>query len=238
MKDYQKTDRGFSFSTARTSERDDLSFDSRALKEGSLVSKVSLLSSVSALFLAAGSYYGATIEPNIILLIFSVIVTFGGLFVLRLLRTALSACIGLAVWNAMFGISVGIGLQNYIAALGTHTVTACILGSAAVMAIFGCIGAFSGVDFRPMERILLIGLLLLILVGIVQLFVHVFTGFSILYASVGMLIFIGFFLVDFCRLARSGDNSWTEAADITINIVLDYVNFTFYLLRFVRDTKK
>lgn len=236
----QKQANGFSFSTARTAGRgrNDLTFNAEMLKEGSLVSKVSLLACVSALFLAAGSSFGLANELNLWMAIGSVIVTFGGLFVLRSLNTAPLAVAGLAVWNSFFGVTVGWSLHNYVVSIGANTVIACILASAFAMAVVGAIGALSGIDFRGLERFLLIGLFGLILVTIVQFFLHMAAGVNIFIAVAGLVIFTGFFLVDFCRLARSGDNSWGEAADITINIVLDYVNFTFYLLRLVRELKK
>lgn len=234
----QKQSNGFSFSTARTAGRNDLSFNPEMLKEGSLVSKVSLLACVSALFLAFGSYFGLANELNLWMALGSAIVTFGGLFLLRSLNTAPLAVAGLAVWNSFFGVTVGWGLHSYVVSIGANTVIACILASAFAMAVVGAIGALSGIDFRGMERFLLLGLFGLILVAIAQFFLHMAAGVNIFIAVAGLVIFTGFFLVDFCRLARSGDNSWGEAADITINIVLDYVNFTFYLLRLVRELKK
>lgn len=188
--------------------------------------------------MAIGSYFGIGLENSPILVISCIVASFIGLFFLRALHSAPLAVLGLAVWNSLFGVTVGVGLQSYIATLGSHTVSACILASAGAMAVIGAFGALSGIDFRPLQKFCMIALLGLIVFGIVQIFVHMSTGINIAYAAIGLVVFTGFFLVDFCRLAKSGDNSWPEAVDITVNIVLDYVNFTFYLLRLVRELKK
>ncbi len=213
-------------------------FDAQALTQGTLVSKVALLTSVSFMFLAAGSFFGIKIEPNMFLWIASLVITFGGLFFLPRVNSPVSAMVGLAIWNSVFGVIVGFGLQGYIETIGANTVAVCLAGTAGAMAVVGSIGAFSGVDFRPMQRFLMFALFGLILVGLSQFFIHFSAGVNIVYAVGGLVVFTGFFLVDFCRLAKSTDNSWPEATNISLNIVLDYVNFAFYLMRLVRELKK
>jgi len=213
-------------------------FDAHALTQGSLVSKVALLTSVSFMFLAAGSMFGIKTEPNMFLWIASLVITFGGLFFLPRVNSPVSSMVGLAIWNSVFGVIVGFGLQGYIETIGANTVAVCLAGTAGAMAVVGSIGAFSGVDFRPMQRFLMFALFGLILVGLSQFFIHFAAGVNIAYAVGGLVVFTGFFLVDFCRLARSTDNSWPEATNIALNIVLDYVNFAFYLMRLVRELKK
>jgi FtsH-binding integral membrane protein len=139
-------------------------FDAHALTQGSLVSKVALLTSVSFMFLAAGSMFGIKIEPNMFLWIASLVITFGGLFLLPLVRSPISSMVGLAIWNSVFGVIVGFGLQGYIETIGANTVAVCLAGTAGAMAVVGSIGAFSGVDFRPMQRFLMFALFGLILV--------------------------------------------------------------------------
>ncbi|CAN5441397.1 hypothetical protein BH11CYA1_BH11CYA1_10390 [soil metagenome] len=213
-------------------------FDTKALTQGTLVSKVSLLTCVSFMFLAAGSMFGIKTEPNMFLWIASIAVTFGGLFFLPRVNSPVAAMAGLAVWNAVFGVLVGFGLQGYIETIGANTVATCLGGTAGVMAVVGSIGAFSGVDFRPMQKFLMFALFGMIIVGLSQFFIHFSAGVNIVYAVGGLVVFTGFFLVDFCRLAKSTDNSWPEATSIALAIVLDYVNFAFYLMRLVRELKK
>lgn len=72
--------RGFSFNTERSGNREDLSFNPQALAEGTLVSKVALLSCVSAIFMAIGSYFGIGLENSPILVISCIVASFIGLF--------------------------------------------------------------------------------------------------------------------------------------------------------------
>ena len=56
------------------------------------------------------------------------------------------------------------------------------------------------------------------------------TGINIAYCLIGIAVFVGFFLIDFFRLATEED-TWESAISVTMNLYLDYINVLFFVLR-------
>jgi FtsH-binding integral membrane protein len=205
----------------------------------SLASKTFLLLALSMMVSAGGAWVGFGLGTHPFILIACVIAQLVGIFVLRAVRENTSmGLLVLAGWMALSGITTGVVVNQYIAILGVSTVVGAFLGTVGVMALCGVIATFSGIDFKPLQKFLFIGLLGLIVVGVVGWFVHFNTVINLVYSGIGMAVFAAFFLVDFYRLAKSQDNSWGEAISLTLSIYLDFVNFFLDLLRFLGALKR
>ncbi|MBX9688347.1 MAG: Bax inhibitor-1 family protein, partial [Candidatus Obscuribacterales bacterium] len=120
--------------------------------------------------------------------------------------------------------------------LGWRTVAGAFLGTGGVMAVCGAVGALSGIDFSFLGGILFFGLLGLIVVGFVTIFWRLSRLGSMIEAGFGMLIFSGYFIFDFFRLAKSV-NTWEAAIQLSMNLYLDYINFLLYVLQFLDAAK-
>ena len=98
----------------------------------------------------------------------------------------------------------------------------------------GLIATYSGLDFSWLGKFLFIGLIGLIIVGIIGLFVRIKGGLRKFMAGFGVLIFTGYLLFDFNKLAKLKEiadaNNWTTALDFAINIYLDIVNLFLQLI--------
>jgi modulator of FtsH protease len=204
----------------------------------SLASKTFLLLTLSMAIASGGAFVGFGLN-NPGLVIACMIANLVGLFILWAVRenTALSLAV-LTGWMALSGITVGVMVQAYVPLLGAETVIGAFLGTVGVTAVCGAIATFSGIDFRPLQKFLFIGLLGLIVVGVVSWFVKFSPAINLLYSSIGMILFVGYFLVDFYRLAKSEDNSWREAISLTVSIYLDIINFFSLLLRFLNAMRR
>lgn len=204
-----------------------------AVAKSGLFAKVSLLISAALGVTALGAYVGSGIT-SVAAFIGLAILFFAGAFVTRLaVRFSPAAGITCLVgWSFVSGLFLGPTLAHYVSVLGKDIVFMTFLGSAGVMAGCGAIGALSGRDFTNLGRWLLFALLALIVVGIVNIFVSFGQLGTMLFAGIGMLIFAGFFIVDFFRLAQAAD-TWADAVDLTMDLYLDYINFVLYALRFI-----
>lgn len=120
----------------------------------------------------------------------------------------------------------------YAEKLGWQTVFGAYLGTAGVMAVCGAVAMLSGINFGALGGILFFALLGLIVVGIIGIFIRMSRQFNMVYSIFGMIIFAGYFLYDFFRLAHS-ENTWAKAVELTVSIYLDFLNFFLYLLQFL-----
>lgn len=201
--------------------------------QGGLFSKVSLLLTGSLGLAAAGSYVGAGIESGAVLIGLLVLFFVGGIGVRFAARS--SKQLGLLVlggWTFITGMMMGPMISHYVGVLGWQEVFLAFVGTAGVMAGCGAIGALSGRDFSNMGKYLFAGLLVMIVVGLVNIFFAFSSGVEILYTLVGMGLFAGFFIFDFFRLSKA-ENNWVNAIDLTVDIFLDFIIFFEYLLRFL-----
>ena len=105
----------------------------------------------------------------------------------------------------------------------------------------GCalLGIYSGIDFGFMGGFLFIALLLLLLGNLVRLFISIPRANQRIIAFIGVLIFTGYLLYDFNRLAKlveqGESNSWAVAMRLSIDIYLDIINLFLLLLDLLSD---
>ncbi len=203
-----------------------------------LSTKVSILLTGSMIVGAAGTFLGASITSPAVMILLAVLFLIG-IFPVHLLK---DAPLGVALpilytWVLVSGLFMGPAIAVYVHTLGWQTVMFAYLGTGAVMAFCGVIGAFSGINFRPLENILGIALLALIILGIAGLFFQFSHAVNLLYAVGGMVIFSLYFVVDFFRLSTS-DNTWGNAITVTVALYLDFINFLLFLLRFLAELSK
>lgn len=204
----------------------------------SLMAKVMALLSGSLVISSIGTYMGLGIT-SVPLIIGLFVLLFLGIFGVALMAKYSPALgvAGLAIWTFLNGLVLGPTVNMYAAELGWQTVSFSFLGTAGVMAALGSWGAFSGRDFSGMGRWLLFGLLGLIIVGIIGMFAGFGHTFNLLYALGGIVIFAGYFIFDFYRLANSEDTDF-NAILITLQIYLDFVNFWLSLMRLLAELKR
>jgi len=209
---------------------------------GTLFTKVSTLLTGSMAAAALGAFMGAGINSLAGIIVLAILFIGGSIGVMFAGAAAKNGslsnpvAIGLMIaWNVVTELFLGPTLNMYVQVLGGSTVFLAFLGTAGVMAVCAAIGMFSGVNFSSLGKFLFWALLALIIVGIVNIFVAFSTGVELLYCGLGMLVFAGFFIVDFFRLKEQAgsDDSWGGAIMLTMGIFLDFVNFFLYLLRFI-----
>jgi len=150
------------------------------------------------------------------------------LLVLVLVKTLFPLNVILMV---LFTGSMGFGLGVYFIA---YDDTAPKALSLTVLTTFltGLIAMYSGLDFEWMGKFLFIGLIILVIYSLINIFVRM-RGRRVM-AAFGVLIFTGYLLFDFNRLAKAkmiaAANNWDNALNFAINIYLDIINLFISLM--------
>jgi uncharacterized protein len=110
--------------------------------------------------------------------------------------------------------------------LQAFTVTVVAFGGAAAYA------SLSKADFNFLGGFLFIGLLVLLGMGLVNLFIPFSTQTEMIYSAIGILIFIGYVLFDVSRITRYGISE-EDVPLAVLSLYLDFVNLFLFILRFL-----
>jgi len=204
-----------------------------SLSKSSLFSKVSLLLTIAFSVSAVGTYMGQGITSVGAIIGLGILMILGTIGVFLASKASTTAGItALTVWSFITGLFLGPCIHHYVVALGWQTVFLTYMGTAGVMSACGAIGALSGINFSRLGNFLMVALLGMIVVGIFSIFIPMSHTVNIVYCIIGMIVFAGFFIVDFFRLANS-ENTWEAAIELTMNLFLDFLNFLLYALRLI-----
>lgn len=201
-----------------------------------LFAKVSVLFVLQMLIGAGGCWLGRGIKSLGAILGLAVLFIFGviGVFVAAHASPVIGV-IALAFWALTSGLLLGPTIEMYAETIGWKSVAMCFLGTGGIMAVFGAIGALSGINFSGLGNILFFALFGLIIVSVVLAFVRMSREINIGVTIIGIVIFCGYFLFDFFRLAHS-ENTWERAIDLSVNIYLDFLNVFLRLLELYAQT--
>lgn len=196
---------------------------------------------------AAGAYVGASLGAGLALVLGIVWLVFTFIAALGIAAAKdnpgrLPMAVGLAaVWTFLSGLATGPAIAEYAVQLGQNTVFGAFLGTSAVMAICGAIGMLSKRNFSSLSGYLSMALWGLIIVSLVGCFVTFSSTFNIVYSLIGLVVFTGYFLVDFWRvraLGEMGENDWPTAILLSMALYLDFLNFFLFLLQLLLASKK
>ena len=97
----------------------------------------------------------------------------------------------------------------------------------------------SSVNFSVMGGFLFTALLILIIMGLLNHFIFKSRKFSLVRAYFGVLIFTGYLLYDFDMLKKqmnAGDDSWSTAIQIAVNLYLDIINLFLDILYILAES--
>ena len=97
----------------------------------------------------------------------------------------------------------------------------------------------SSFDFSIMGGFLFIALLILIIMGLLNHFIFRSRKYSLIRAYFGVIIFTGYLLYDFDMLEKqmsAGDDSWSTAIKIAVNLYLDIINLFLDILYIISES--
>jgi FtsH-binding integral membrane protein len=134
------------------------------------------------------------------------------------------------IWSVLTGIELALVLISVDENLGGKVLAI----TATITFIAAGVGMYSGIKFTALGPFLFIALTLLLLGNLIRLFISIPRVSQRVMAFFGVLIFSGYLLFDFNRLAilkgLPGSNSWYVAIKLAIGIYLDIINLFLDLL--------
>ncbi|EJY56176.1 protein of unknown function UPF0005 [Alicyclobacillus hesperidum URH17-3-68] len=128
---------------------------------------------------------------------------------------------GITLWPIISYYAVGLGVGIVIKALA-------VAAGAFLVASF--VATRSSMDFSFLGGFLFIGMLALLLMGIVSIFTGFSSVASLIYAFLGVAIFVGYVLFDVNRLAQYGVAE-QHVPWMVLSLYLDFVNLFLFILR-------
>lgn len=133
-----------------------------------------------------------------------------------------------------FTLSSGYTLGLFAFAYGDVAQKAIAL-TAGTTLLAGILANFGNIDFTGLGKILGIALIVFVVISIVRIFVRIKEGASRFMAGAGTLLFTGYLLYDFSRLAKvkaiAAANNWETALSFAISIYLDIINLLIQLMQ-------
>jgi uncharacterized protein len=201
-----------------------------------LLAKVMGLLSPTIATAGLGAYVGRRLRgwlPLIGLLLVSIV----GMFIIRSVGSTDLAITLLLGWGFVNGMMLGPLVAFAVAEEGPQIVVQALAGTTVVMLGAAFLALVTGIDFSFLAPVMFLGLIGLIIAGLIGIFVRFSRGVNLAYSVIGMVVFGGFFLLNFFRMSKS-ENTWQQAVDLTIGLYLSFANFFSYLLQFLLVSRR
>ncbi|TMH63598.1 MAG: BAX inhibitor (BI)-1/YccA family protein [Betaproteobacteria bacterium] len=152
---------------------------------------------------------------------------FGMLFVVSALRNTAWGVVAVFGFTFVSGVMLAPMLQ-YAAGLRNGGQLVALAGgmTAAVFLVMATIATVSKRDFSFLGKFLFVGLILLVVAMLANLFLQI-PALAVTLSAIGVLIFSGFLLYDVSTIVRGGETNYIMA---TIRLFLDLLNLFLSLL--------
>ena len=194
----------------------------------------SLIPTVIGALLGMSMSFGFAAQSPILFALLMFAGIFGLFFLISANRNSSLGIVFLLALTFFLGVMLGPILQfAFSLSNGGQIVTLAAGGTATIFLVLSGIATSSKKDFSFMGKFLVIGLVLLILASIANLFFQV-PAASLAISAIAVLIFSGFILYDVNRIVRGGETNYIMATlALYMNIYNLFVNLLHLLLAFM-----
>ena len=194
----------------------------------------SLIPTVIGALLGMSMSFGFAVQSPIMFTLLMFAGIFGLFFLISANRNSSLGVVFLLALTFFLGVMLGPILQfAFSLSNGGQIVTLAAGGTATIFLVLSGIATTSKRDFSFMGKFLVIGLVLLILASIANLFFQV-PAASLAISAIAVLIFSGFILYDVNRIVRGGETNYIMATlALYMNIYNLFVNLLHLLLAFM-----
>ena len=194
----------------------------------------SLIPTVIGALLGMSMSFGFAAQSPITFTLLMFAGIFGLFFLISANRNSSLGVVFLLALTFFLGVMLGPILQfAFSLSNGGQIVTLAAGGTATIFLVLSGIATTSKRDFSFMGKFLVIGLVLLILASIANLFFQV-PAASLAISAIAVLIFSGFILYDVNRIVRGGETNYIMATlALYMNIYNLFVNLLHLLLAFM-----
>ena len=187
----------------------------------------SLIPTLIGALMGMSMNFGFAAQSPILFFIVTLGAMFGMFYLIRANRNRSLGVVFLLGLTFLMGILLGPILQvAFSLSNGGQIVGLAAGGTATIFLVLSGIATTSKRDFSFMGKFLMIGLLLLILAMVVNIFFQI-PAMSLAISGIAVLIFSGFILYDVNRIVRGGETNYIMA---TLALYLNIYNLFVHLL--------
>ena len=188
---------------------------------------VSLFPTVIGALIGMSMNFGFAQASPIMFMLVTLAGIFGMFFLIRKNRNNSMGVVFLLGLTFLLGIMLGPILQvAFSLSNGGQIVSLAAGGTGVIFVTLAGIATTSKRDFSSMGKFLMIGLILLILAMLANMFFQI-PALSLAISSIAVLIFSGFILYDVNRIVRGGETNYVMA---TLSLYLNIYNLFVHLL--------
>ncbi len=201
---------------------------STALATNSLIRNTYTLLSMTLLFSAFVAYVSFALRLPTPGIIISLVGMFGLLFLTSKLRNSAWGLVSVFGFTGFMGYTLGPMLTAYVGTYvnGTELIVMSMTGTAAVFIGLSLYALSSRKDFSFMGGFLMVGLILVIIAGIANIFLQI-PALSLTISGVAVMVMSGLILFDTSRMVHGGETNYIM---MTINLFLDIYLLFVHLL--------
>ena len=187
----------------------------------------SLIPTVIGALIGMTMNFGFIAQSPMLFFIFALGAMFGMFYLIRANRNSSLGVVFLLGLTFLMGVMLGPILQvAFSLSNGGQIVGLAAGGTASIFLVLSGIATTSKRDFSFMGKFLMIGLMLLILAMVVNIFFQI-PAMSLAISGIAVLIFSGFILYDVNRIVRGGETNYIMA---TLALYLNIYNLFVHLL--------
>ena len=199
-----------------------------ALATNSLIRNTYMLLSMTLLFSAATAYVAFALRLPHPGLILSLVGMFGLLFLVHKTANSAMGLLSVFAFTGFMGYTLGPILNAYVGTYinGTELIVQAMVGTAAVFVGLSLYALSSRKDFSFMGGFLMVGLILVIIAGIANIFLAI-PALSLTISGVAVLVMSGLILFDTSRMVHGGETNYIR---MTVNLFLDIYLLFVHLL--------
>ena len=189
---------------------------------------VSLFPTVIGALIGMSMNFGFAQASPIMFMLVTLAGIFGMFFLIRKNRNNSMGVVFLLGLTFLLGVMLGPILQvAFSMSNGGQIVSLAAGGTGVIFVTLAGIATTSKRDFSSMGKFLMIGLILLILAMLANMFFQI-PALSLAISSIAVLIFSGFILYDVNRIVRGGETNYVMA---TLSLYLNIYNLFVHLLQ-------
>ena len=187
----------------------------------------SLIPTVIGALIGMSMNFGFAAQSPMLFFILTLGAMFGMFYLIRANRNNSLGVVFLLGLTFLMGLMLGPILQvAFSLSNGGQIVGLAAGGTATIFLVLSSIAASTKRDFSFMGKFLMIGLILLILAMLVNIFFQI-PAMSLAISAIAVLIFSGFILYDVNRIVRGGETNYIMA---TLALYLNIYNLFVHLL--------
>ena len=191
---------------------------------------VSLFPTVIGALMGMSMSWGFAASSPILFMIMTLGGIFGMFFLIQKNKNSSLGVVFLLVLTFLLGLMLGPILQvAFSLSNGGQIVSLAAGGTGAIFLVLAGIAQTSKRDFSFMGKFLMIGLIMLILASLVNMFFQI-PAASLAISAIAVMIFSGFILYDVNRIVKGGETNYIMA---TVTIYISILNIFLTILQFL-----